>query len=142
MSSDYAGRYYLNSVCPINPAYDHFLKAATHGKRVTKAKQMHGKRLRRTRRALIVLERVVYNGARTLLNPPSAWPSDTTTQDVDNMANAMTREGQIIEVFRHKKGRGFIRAWNNYFDPQLARMSDLSNIARADLNLGANGAGC
>ena len=70
MSQEYAGRYYLAQICPTNPAGDAVYRAAFRGKKVFRAKQMHGKRLRQTRRALAKYGRLEYAGGRELLNPP------------------------------------------------------------------------
>jgi hypothetical protein len=70
MSQEYAGCYYLAQICPTNPAGDAVYRAVFRGKKVFRAKQMHGKRLRQTRRALAKYGRLEYAGGRELLNPP------------------------------------------------------------------------
>ena len=140
MGSKYAGRYYLNSVCPTDAPYFAVYRALFHGgKKVVRGKDMHGKRLRHTRRALGWYERSNSAGGHYLLNPPSAWPTSESAQATGNMGRAMLRQSQIIDNLRRLAGRNFIGAWNNYFVPQESTMSHDSSIARKALSLPPKG---
>jgi uncharacterized membrane protein YdfJ with MMPL/SSD domain len=142
MSNNYAGSYYLNSVCPSNPALDAVYRAIFHGKNVVRPKNMHGKRLRRTRRALLRYERVESAGGRYLLNPPSAWPTSDSAQATKNMGLAMVRQSQIVDHLRRVAGRRFIRQAVNWFEPQVNTLRDRSSVARDSLNLPPGPQGC
>ncbi len=142
MSMTSAGRYYLNSICPTNTAQAAVYRVMFRGKNVVRAKQMHGKRLRQTRRALLTLERREYNAGRRLLNPPSAWPSLEARRAARNMGTASVRQSRIISSLRGRSGRSFTTYWNNYYSPQETRLANLSRTARAYLDLPPNGQGC
>ena len=142
MSNDYAGRYYLNSVCPTNPALNAVYQAIFHGKNVIRPKNMHGKRLRRTRRALLRYERLESAGGHYLLNPPSAWPTPESAQATNNMGLAMVRQSQIVDHLRKVAGKRWIHQANTWFDPQVTTLGNRSSTARDSLNLPPGPQGC
>jgi hypothetical protein len=135
MSPDYAGRYFLNSVCPGRAKAQALNSAVFHGKNNFTGKQMHGKRLRQARRALAAFKRAEYNGARWLQSPPSAWPSDNATTAVDRVARALAKEVIVVANLRQTKGKQFKRFWLNRFIPANQAFASASKSARASLAL-------
>ena len=134
MTSDQAGQYFLSAVCPGRAKAQALDRPVFHGHSYFTGKQMHGKRLRKVRRALKAFRSAEGYGARQLQNPPSAWPSDAAA-DVARTANALTHETAVIAKLRKKSGKRFLRFWNNTFIPANGVFASASQDARGDLGL-------
>ncbi len=142
MSDDYAGRYYLAHMCPGNTAWQRLERVMFKGKSTVTAKQMHGKRLRQTRRALSNFQRVEYNGGRALLNPPLDWPTTDIANATKAVGLATVHDSNLAGRLRIRKGQRFINYWNNVFMPAVDDGTDKSSTARALLDLPPVGGGC
>jgi hypothetical protein len=141
MSQDYAGKYYLAQVCATNPVRDKVYRALFRGKNSLKAKQIKGKRLRQTRKALHRLERSDYNAGRRLLNPPGTWPTADITSAANAVANAAIRESKMASTLAKRRTKRFAHYFTHVFDPDT-QFQDASRNARALLDLPPNGEGC
>jgi hypothetical protein len=143
MTPDYASQYYLNSVCPQIPAFNGVIRALFRGKTTLRPSQVHGERLRQTRRALLRLQRTDFNAASHLSNTPSDWPSTDSAAATHKVAIAMLRERLIIVELRTRSRRSFARYWNRMFLPQDHRIDTFWRLANTSLGIQPNGAlGC
>jgi hypothetical protein len=143
MTIDEAGNYYLTYVCPHNAAWDHFDQVLFRGHKRVYARELHGRHLRKVRKALTRLRNAAFNEGRAWLNPPSEWPNAESASATGQMARNDLRESQLETVLRTKEGRGFVRYWNYRFVPVVNGFDQsLAYTARAALNLPAPGSGC
>ena len=133
---------YLAAICPTNVAHERLHWALFRGQDHFFAKDLQGKRLQRVRARLLEVERAEFRGARKLLNPPDAWPTNRSHRAVERVADAMLDMSHVAARLRSVKGQRFVKVWNNRFLPTGNRVARLSREARAELGLPSNGHGC
>jgi hypothetical protein len=135
LTVDEAVTHYLAQVCPQNPAIDAVNRAVFRGKHTFRARQMHGKRLRQSRRALRRLQRIEILGGNHLLSPPSAWPTPEVAQAMTAVGHALVTDGRMIVQLRKRAGRRFVRYWNTVWIPHEDVLFSLYDAADAALGV-------
>ena len=141
MSTDTAKSVYMGAICPAHAKARGINRAGFHGKARFNARDIRGKRARRAHAALAARGRADDVAARRLLSPPAAWPAEAASE-VERVARALTRERTVIRNNRGVTRRAFVRFWNNRFLPANGIFADLSEAARAKLDLPPYPGGC
>lgn len=142
MTKSEAGQHYLSAICPGNASLARLARAMFGKKKVIRARDMKGKRLKRTRTALRAVERTHYSGAARLLNPPDAWPTEEIQWAAEDMAYAMFEFSDAAANLSRRKKAGFIDYYVNEFTWASEDVTQMSRIARARLGLPRIGRGC
>jgi hypothetical protein len=121
---------YLAAICPTNVASERLYRVLFRGKAVFYATDIKGERLKRVRAALRQVEQADFRGARRLLNPPDAWPTNNIQRAVGRVADALLDEIDVAMRLRGRQGQGFVNMWNNQFNPATKQPSNQASVAR------------
>jgi hypothetical protein len=132
MTKHRAGRYYEQTVCPVNPTIRHLnslLPSHYAG--------LHGTRLHRLNKALRAQASANRTAARKLSNPPANWPGTVASK-------VKTLVFRMRSLARHERtlansgwvGRRWGIYWNNQVLPRFVSISHASKRIRAALDLG------
>lgn len=140
MSVEQAGSYYLSAVCPVNAADHKFDYAMFRGRDSVTLRQMRN-RLAATKRAARADSNAHYTFARTLTNPPAAWPANVQPP----VATLTTKSLRLSIVYGHiaaaRTARGVFYWYDRLAAPTRAAALPARTI-RANLNLPNVGSGC